>query len=372
MMPFRQGDPPKGEKPTLIHWLPSSSLGGIEMAALTLMQTAVRVRHVVAVGDADGPAVDMWRDAGAEVLLIKGWKSPLGITWAHHWKLFVKERRGLPLIAWSPTRLPQMLAPLHEEDRCIIHLGNVGGITNRQRWQSQAMRMIYRPACRPKLIACSHAVAVSLEAEGIFAGLPVAVVSNPVRAAFYELGKKRPKLVVAPKAWGMVARLDGLKDHRNLIEAVRMLPENLEFRLELVGDGNLAEQLNQQVIAAGLQRRVHFLGAMPRPYEAMRNWQAFVFATTRGEGFGIAVAEAMASGLPCVLSDLDALKEVAGDSAYYALPDSPEALREKILEVISDPHAASARAEEGRLRSIDLFSAANFTKRYLSELGLGY
>jgi glycosyltransferase involved in cell wall biosynthesis len=168
----------------------------------------------------------------------------------------------------------------------------------------------------------------------------------------------------------MLARLDRLKDHRCLIEAVQLLPADLEFRLELAGEGILTDELQRQVAAAGLENRVRFLGALPKPQEAMREWQAFVFSTTAGEGFGIAVAEAMAAGLPCVLSDIAALREVAGDSAFFAEKGSPVALRAQILEVIARPIEAMERAEKGRQRAQGLYTGEVFAQRYLSVLGI--
>ncbi len=361
--------PPSGQV-SLTHWLPTSALGGIETAALTLIRQARDIRHVIVTGDASGPAALLWREAGAEVVQVDGWDGLLGVAWARRWKAFVRARQVRRLIAWSPTRLPLVLSPLAAEGRCVVHLGNVGGLSRRARWQGRAMGMLYRPACRPTLIACSQAVAASVEAEPAFAGLPLVVIPNAVRPEFFFLGEARPKSPSAPKVWGMLARLDGLKDHRSLIESVRLLPPEMEFRLELIGEGVLGETLRRQVAAAGLEQRVRFLGALAQPEEAMRRWEAFVFATTGAEGFGIAAAEAMAAGLPCVFSDVAALREVAGDHAYYAHQGSPSSLCAKMLEVIRDPAAAAAMAEEGRRRARSLYSAEGFTRRYLQALGM--
>lgn len=354
----------------LVHWVPSSALGGIEMAALTLIQMTPNLRHIVVTGDASGPASELWREAGAEVIQLEGWFGVLGISWARRWKAFVRERGVEYLVAWSPTRLPQLLSPMDDECRCVVHLGNVGGFDRRARLQTKAMGLLYRPVCRPKLLACSQAVADSVATEPLFRGLPLSVIPNPVRPVFFELGAMRSPSGAAPKTWGMLARLDRLKDHRSLIEAVRQLPVDLEFRLELVGEGALADELRRQVAAAGLEDRVRFLGALPRPQEAMRNWEAFIFVTTAGEGFGIAVAEAMAAGLPCVLSDVAAMREVAGDSAYYAEQGSPAELCARILEVIYQPMEANKRAEKGRRRAQALYSAEVFARRYLAALGI--
>jgi len=357
-------------RPQLFHWVPSSALGGIEMAALTLIQAAPELRHVVATGDMNGPAIALWRDAGAEIIHIPGWQGALGVSWARYWAAFVRQRGVQQLVAWSPTRLSQLLSPIPKDARCVVHLGNVGGFSLRARWQHRVMTMVYRPVCRPTLIACSRVVSDSVEDEPALSGLPRIVVSNPVRSTFFELGAARVSLRSAPKAWGMLARLDGLKDHRSLIEAVRRLPAEVDFHLEIAGAGALEEELRKQVAEAGLERRVRFLGALAQPQEAMRKWEAFVFATTAGEGFGIAVAEAMASGLPCVLTDVAALREVAGSCAYYAAPASPADLSARILEVIGNPAQAQARAEEGRLRAQKLYAAETFARRYLSVLEL--
>lgn len=370
MKPLSQVEYGPENRPQLFHWVPSSALGGIEMAALTLIQAAPELRHVVATGDVSGPAIALWRDAGAEVVHIPRWQGALGVSWARHWAAYVRQRGVRHFVAWSPTRLSQLLSPLAKDARCVVHLGNVGGFSLRARWQHRIMTLAYRTVCRPTLIACSQAVAASVEDEPALSGLPRIVVPNPVRAAFFELGAVRPSLRTAPNVWGMLARLDELKDHRSLIEAVRSLPSEVEFHLEIAGDGVLAEELRKQVAEAGLERRVKFLGALAQPQEAMRKWEAFVFATTAGEGFGIAVAEAMASGLPCVLTDVAALREVAGGCAYYAAPASPAELSARILEVIGSPALAQARAEEGRQRAQELYAAETFAQRYLSILEL--
>jgi glycosyltransferase involved in cell wall biosynthesis len=170
----------------------------------------------------------------------------------------------------------------------------------------------------------------------------------------------------------MLARLDSFKDHSNLIEAIRLLPPTLDIRLEFAGGGELRDTLQKKVFDYGLEKRIYFLGSVGRPQDAMRSWQAFIFSTTEREGFGIAVAEAMAAGLPCVLTDVPVMREVAGDSAYYAEPGSPDSLRRRILEIYADPAEAARRAAQGRRRAQSLYAPEVFARQYLSALGLTY
>lgn len=354
--------------PPLYHWLPSSELGGIEVAALTVMQSTPWIRHVVLVGDIAGPAAGLWREAGAEVILLAGWSSPLGLRWGREWRRFVAKHAVRQLIAWSPTRLPLLLAPLAADCRCVVHLGNATASGRRARWQAAVLHLINRPRCRPRLLACSQTAAAAARTDPVFRGQPVMAVPNAVRPGFFEVGAARPAEAASPARWGMLARLDGHKDHGVLIEAVRRLPAELGFSLEFVGSGSREAELRRQVASAGLGRRIIFSGATARPEDRLRDWQAFVFATTAEEGFGIAVAEAMAAGLPCVLSDVPALREVAGDAAYFAEPSSPDALVARILEVCAHPAEAARKAAEGRQRALARYSAQAFAREYLAAL----
>lgn len=340
------------------------------MAALTFIEESKHMSHVVVTGDNHGPAIELWRSAGAEVIQTPSWKSRLGLKWCRQWALIVQERRIRQLVIWSPTRLSMVTSPLGDDARCVVHLGNVGGFSLRARTQELVMHAILRPASRPRLIACSQAVLKSVADEPAFAGLPRQVIYNSVRRAFFDVGSLRRTKPSCKITWGMVARLDGLKDHCTLIEAVEMLPASLDFRLEIVGDGQMEDELKEKVKTARLTKKVYFMGATSAPYDALGRWNGFVFSTTKAEGFGIAVAEAMASGLPCVLSDIPALREVAGETAFFFEPGSPKSLAERLHEVILNHDLAEQRAQAGRARALELYAPDSFARSYLKELGL--
>jgi alpha-1,3-rhamnosyl/mannosyltransferase len=73
-----------------------------------------------------------------------------------------------------------------------------------------------------------------------------------------------------------------------------------------------------------------------------RGADAFVFPS-RFEGFGIPVIEAMASGVPCVVSSHPSLDEASGDSAVRVDPESPEAIAAGIEQALRERDALRAR-----------------------------
>ena len=68
------------------------------------------------------------------------------------------------------------------------------------------------------------------------------------------------------------------------------------------------------------------------------------------EGFGLPVLEAMACGCPVVLSDIPALREVAGPAAHYFDPRHPADIARAVREVVDDPALSGRLRREGAAR----------------------
>ena len=165
---------------------------------------------------------------------------------------------------------------------------------------------------------CSAAVERSLRELGglprgsgtIANGCEVAGIAERARAA-RRLRRRDGRLVV-----GMVARLDPIKDQATLIRAfAEVAHEHPQAELWLIGDGERAWQLCDLSAAQGVADRVVFWGPRSDVPELLGQMDVFAFSTTRDEGFGIALIEAMAAGLPVVASDVPACREVLDDGA---------------------------------------------------------
>ncbi len=116
------------------------------------------------------------------------------------------------------------------------------------------------------------------------------------------------------KRFVCVGRLHDDKGQRVLIKAVDELVNRrnvLDFSIDLIGDGPLREELEQEVSKKNLNPFVHFLGMKPREwfYPRLCEYDLFVMPSI-SEGFGLTLAEAVAAKIPVITSDLKGPMEV--------------------------------------------------------------
>jgi len=106
-----------------------------------------------------------------------------------------------------------------------------------------------------------------------------------------------------------VGRLAPIKGMERLIQAwARVCETKPEARLAIVGDGEERDRLEQMSRTLGIENNICFEGWRdPVPYLAASRCFALL---SHNEGMGRVVVEAMASGLPCVVSNVCGLKEL--------------------------------------------------------------
>ena len=100
-----------------------------------------------------------------------------------------------------------------------------------------------------------------------------------------------------------MGRLVPQKGFDLLLEAfARLAPRHPDWNLTVLGSGPMLATLKTQRESLGLNDRIQFAGAVADPFPVLRSADMFVFSS-RFEGFGMALAEAMACGLPAVSFD---------------------------------------------------------------------
>ena len=167
--------------------------------------------------------------------------------------------------------------------------------------------------------------------------------------------------------------LEPRKNVETLVSACERLWARRRARPDLVlagGAGWKSSGLARKIARSPFRDKIHTPGYASRSaaLELYRAAEAFVYPSL-AEGFGLPVAEAMACGVPVVASDIDALREVAGDAAILVAPRDPAAFAHEIERALEDESARHALSEAG-LRRAALFTwedAAERTAAVLAE-----
>lgn len=151
-----------------------------------------------------------------------------------------------------------------------------------------------------------------------------------------------------------VGRLAEEKNHAGLLRAFARLAESCsDVGLWIAGDGPLREALLRQRAALGLDERVVFLGVRHDVPDLMRAADVFVLSS-RFEGFGLVVAEAMASGTPIVATDAGGVAEVLDGAGILVPVGDDAALARGLAEAFAmDPARRVAMTAAARRRALD-------------------
>lgn len=122
--------------------------------------------------------------------------------------------------------------------------------------------------------------------------------NDKIRAEMRKKYQVEDKIVV-----GHVGRFHFQKNHRFLIDVFEQLAKrNEKYRLILIGQGTLENEIKQLVKQKGLEQKVIFCGVQSDTNKFYQMMDCFVLPSVF-EGLGIVALEAQACSLPCVLSD---------------------------------------------------------------------
>ena len=159
---------------------------------------------------------------------------------------------------------------------------------------------------------------------------------------------------------GMAARLDPMKGHDVFTKAATILLSRCPSAA-FVCAGEGMEPYRSDVLhtlhSAGLGERLKWIGAvrdMPTFYSALT---VAACCSRFGEGFSNAIAEAMACGVPCAVTDVGDLPLVVGDTGAVVPRDDPAALAQSWALLITQ--AGAKRSELCRARVVEQFSVAS-------------
>jgi glycosyltransferase involved in cell wall biosynthesis len=154
---------------------------------------------------------------------------------------------------------------------------------------------------------------------------------------------------------GCVARVEPQKNPLFMPKLLARLPPNV--RLVWIGDGSLREALRDSAAAHGVADRLILPGWQHNARASMGAFDLFVLPSLY-EGFPFAILEAMAAGLPCVVSDVDGVGEavVDGQTGYVCPTNAADVWLDRIRRYLSDCEQRREAGLRARTRYAENFS----------------
>jgi len=295
-------------------------------------------------------------------------------------------RRGIP----TPWHVPALVRLLRQTKPDVIqtwmyHADLMGGLAGRRAGRIPVVWGVRHTDLRWGSARLTTILTARLNAL-LSGALPAAIVCNSEasRRIHERMGYAASKLTVIPNGFdlgafhpdaqaredmrrelglplgaflvGNVARFHPQKDHRTLVRAGALLRATMsEIYFLLVGSGVSPEnaELSGWIRSARLEGGVRLLGRRadtPRLYAAM---DLFCLSSSHGESFPQVVGEAMASGVPCVVTDVGDAAEIVGETGRVVPPgraDDLAAACEGLLRLPAAERRSLGEAARARIR----------------------
>lgn len=368
-----------GPRPKVLFCIWALEAGGAERFLVELVRRAPRERFDVKVVclSRKGAWAGEVESAGVEVICLDK-KTGLDLAIVARLRaLFRRERPDLVNThLWTADLWARLAAVLSGVPRIVVTEQNV------DLWKTWYHKLIDRLLFRrtDKVICVSdpvrdfyrdalHVPAAKLEVipNAIdLAGPPAPAGARPLRD---EIGAGAEDFVFL-----CAARLHPQKAHGVLLDAARAVADRggRRFKIALAGEGSLRADLEARVRALGLVDVVHFLGFRSDVRALLPQADAFVLPSYY-EGLPLSVLEAMAAGVPVVVTNVGGNPGIVEDGRNGLMVPAGDAsaLAQAMGRVVGDAALARALGEEGRRRVAerhDIERVAARTYRLFDEL----
>jgi glycosyltransferase involved in cell wall biosynthesis len=217
-----------------------------------------------------------------------------------------------------------------------LHGSDVPGFNRRFSWQYPILRPIFRRIWRNAQTVTIVSEALKSLAHETDPSVPIQVIPNGVDTDLFsppeEDHEPRQGLIT-------VCRLIGRKNLHLLLDALpRVRERHPEVTLTIVGEGERKTALEEQTRRLGLIDVVEFRGRVPHeelPAE-YRKVDLFILPS-EWEGMPITLLEAMACGLPVVVTESGGSREVVRDNGVIIPTGSVDAIAQTLGDLLGDP-----------------------------------
>lgn len=220
--------------------------------------------------------------------------------------------------------------------------------------------------------ACCLFSATALAKNDGFTTHPIEVIENGIEWERYQTHSDKTTLRAKlgldanRKYVACVARFHPIKDHTSLLQGFAQLAkQQTNVDLLLIGDGPRREELQTLVQELGVQHRVQFLGVRSDVADLLQAADVFTL-TSLCEAASLTLLEAMAAGLPVVVTDVGGNPEIVRQEKEGLLVPRQDAaaIGNALSQILSDTALANSMGQAGKQRVKETYTLARTIERY--------
>lgn len=325
----------KGYPIRVLHVLGALNIGGAEMMVMNLYRNIDRekiqfdfVIHTTAQGDFTNEILDL----GGRIYSCPRYIGRNHIQYCKWWNNFLEEHREYKIIHGHVRSTASLYMAIARKKGCVT-ISHSHSTSNGEGISALAKNAMQYPIryVADYMFACSDEAGKWLFGKKAITRNSYRVISNAIdmkRFAFNEQkrGEIREQLGIINEDFviGHVGRFTEPKNHMFLIDIFqRVRQKRQNVKLLLVGDGELKDKVKQETERLGVSDSVIFAGTKTETEDYYQAMDIFVFPSL-WEGLGIAVLEAQANGLGCMVSDRVPDKVKISEGVRFLALEEPE------------------------------------------------
>ncbi len=241
----------------------------------------------------------------------------------------------------------------------------IGHLHNNSPW----IKNILHPFCYAFLLSSFRlkkilTVSDAIQKEYIFSKFinkKIENMSNPIN--IYEIQEKAGEDYNKLYDVCFVGRLTEAKNPLRFIKIVKEITLEIpNIKVMMVGDGELREKCKESIEKLGLIDNIKMLGFKKNPYEFMAKSKVFCL-TSLWEGFGLVAIEALALGMPAIVSNVGGLVNIVDDKCGKLCCNDDEFVKE-IISLLTNENNYLDKANN----AIEKANKLNNYKNYMNKL----
>jgi glycosyltransferase involved in cell wall biosynthesis len=170
---------------------------------------------------------------------------------------------------------------------------------------------------------------------------------------------------------GHVARFHPMKDQISLVRAIsRVLAQGYDVQGVFIGEGHVDGPVRVAARELGIDDRITTPGIRSDVADLMPGFDVYALCSAWGEAFSLAVGEAMASGVPAVVTAVGDSGWLVGGSGVVVPPGDSDALAAGLIRLVGlEPAGRRALGQQARRRVMENFSLSLYVDRHLELYG---